>query len=873
MFAKFLYKNLCWQFNQKPFAHLLAPSTTEKQYFYQLEKIADGCFPLSRAVDTAETEFCLNKLALSRAKNNAERAALNYLNEFWQQYTRLKELFGKGFLLFPSNATATRIETIAELLCKCTQFAVDAETQRRLLCKTCEKISLTERERHYLEETVRLFKIKYYCASVSELLDKKDFAEGYAARFLQPSTLKYDFVFNKNYRQAAYEAKQIAAVADCMGMSATRLGVKPTRMATKLFVYANGRNVFDTFVQSRFGQRQAEFLSETSSTRLAMRYFVQNNTEIRNCTITNNGKRTRKFTVQIPFVHTACADASYFRMGNALCAATDIFSAVAIVHNSSLTECRGEREQTFDVTLERGASYDFDIVTVFADNSPAIADALLNLERFGATRCPYMWDGACTRLNFDQTPLSLSAHGYTAMKPQAPLSQRIKYSYQLGNSDIATFVDTAGNSATLLRGFVFGVKGESVYDVRNGYMSRLDGQSYRLEGDKLIYENKNSKLCVSHDKGKTYRVEYVKPARTLFFFPLERKSQINFRPEANRFDVKDGARQYSVCCTGRVESFTTDAMECSEYKLRYKLSGNTQAGTCLAICFAPAAEAQAELSSAAETPASAPLIRESLVSTYLNYVNDKNVFCFNNHLKRPDCLSVSAICYTNPQYVRQYIEDVVKKGNAATYYYDSKGAKKDCCDELTLPLAAVCYMNLAGELEAEKVKKVNEALFSDNADGQRLCIKALILLKAAKLACFDRVKCLVEYSKLKKQICADSKLYAYAQAIGALPLTNPSKERLKDLCNRYDIPKSWYYVSQLENLYGLSLSEGKLQIAPKVTSENVLEQFALNIAGKRIDTTFAKASVQCMTLNGQQCFSPFYAPSLKNEQNELVVSY
>ena len=122
-------------------------------------------------------------------------------------------------------------------------------------------------------------------------------------------------------------------------------------------------------------------------------------------------------------------------------------------------------------------------------------------------------------------------------------------------------------------------------------------------------------------------------------------------------------------------------------------------------------------------------------------------------------------------------------------------------------------------------------------------------------------------------MAADTKLYAYAQAIGAIPMVNPSKERLKDLCNKFDIPKSWYYVSQLENLYGLNIAAGKLHIAPKVTAENVLEQFALNISGKRIDTTFAKATVQSMTLNGILCFQPFCPQNLKNDENELVVRY
>ncbi|MDE7454653.1 MAG: hypothetical protein K2M64_02360, partial [Clostridia bacterium] len=82
-----------------------------------------------------------------------------------------------------------------------------------------------------------------------------------------------------------------------------------------------------------------------------------------------------------------------------------------------------------------------------------------------------------------------------------------------------------------------------------------------------------------------------------------------------------------------------------------------------------------------------------------------------------------------------------------------------------------------------------------------------------------------------------------------------------------------YYVSQLENLYGLIISSGKLKVCPQVTAENALEQFALNIDGKRIDTTFAKASVQSMTLNGTQYFQSFCPAQLKNVDNKLVVRY
>ena len=122
MIAKYLYKNLRWQFNKNPYAELVGPATTEKQYYEQLEHIADRYYPLSAPIDTAETEFCLNKIALSRAESAAEKVVLSYYGEFWTQYVRLKKLFAKRYMLFPADTERTRLETIAELMCKCTNL-------------------------------------------------------------------------------------------------------------------------------------------------------------------------------------------------------------------------------------------------------------------------------------------------------------------------------------------------------------------------------------------------------------------------------------------------------------------------------------------------------------------------------------------------------------------------------------------------------------------------------------------------------------------------------------------------------------------------------------------------------------------------------
>ena len=74
------------------------------------------------------------------------------------------------------------------------------------------------------------------------------------------------------------------------------------------------------------------------------------------------------------------------------------------------------------------------------------------------------------------------------------LSSQLNYSYQLGDSNVATFVDNAGNSTTLVKGFVFGIKGESVYSVKNGIIDKINEENFHIDVDRLCY-NKRGTLC------------------------------------------------------------------------------------------------------------------------------------------------------------------------------------------------------------------------------------------------------------------------------------------------------------------------------------------------------------------------------------------
>jgi len=874
----FLQKNIAWNLNKNAFADLCAVPSTEAQLFDQLRKLNDKYFPQRKPVETAYTEFCLNEIALAAPKSEAQKRAKELFEQHWQSYLCAKNNFCKKYMLFPSDGKKTRIERIAELIARCTQFAVDENKLHYYLHKAGEICDLEERETRNLFAAVSLAEVNFYCAVTKSIFSgsaegEKRFAKAYVRQILNA-----DFAKNTKLVQTQYATKSLAACVDCLGNSATKF-IEPTFLELRPYFYVIGRNVFDTFCYSKLGDRTAEFASQSATLSVKMQYFLQKNCEVRKFTLQNLGKGKKTVTADFMFADAnSSAKTEYFETNGALCLAingdNEFYSAVAIVRDDKILPCEFENGRiSTKISLPKDGTAQFDVVTVYAENMPKLAESLDELNVIGGTRCPYLLDEPSTHVWDCKTPMELNLpYGCTRRTTPEKGATTLNFTYQLGNNDVGTFLDNAGNCTTLLSGFAFGVTGEKVYSVRNGILTHLNRDKFSLENDTVIYRKENGTVCkILHGQAKEYCVEYPTPAKTLFYFPLEEKCAVTL--QNNVFTLIGKTRRIVIACIGEVESYTTNALECNTTRLRYKLSGNLTCGSCLAVCFATGSGAQLKISSLRKTPAPCPLVRESLVSTYLNYVNEKNAFCLNNFLKRADSLTLAAINYTNPKFVKQYLTEVFDKD---VFYYDVSGQRKGFYDKLALPLAIVYYASLANDADfpTEEMKKYADGvLFDEDFSGRDLCVKALALKKAAQITGFDKVRCLIEYNNVKGIILRDTKLYSYAQAIGAVPLIKPSKERLKDLCNKFQIVKSWYYVSQLENLYGMTLVEGKLNFAPKVTQENVLEQLALNVDGKRIDTTFAKSTVQSMTLNGTQYFLPFKPQMLKNKNNTLLVRY
>lgn len=876
-FAEFLKKNVKWNLSKDMFSDLCCAPTEKSALLLQMQRLAEKYYTQQRHVETSYTEFCLNEIAIASAKTSAQRFVKAQFGGVWQSFLRLKRSFTNATALFPADENQTRVEAIAKLIAQCTQFAVSRETLEELREKACEIFDLSDGEKRALQNVVRLARINFFCATSRGIFKKSKFCEIRLAKMCDKCNVDGEFIFNAHLSQAGYATEKLAANINCLGASATKLS-QPTQTETRCFLFSNGRNVFDTFCYSKFGNNTAQFWSQSGALRVEMQYFLQGASEIRRYTIANNGKSDKKIAADFLLRHLNASNKTrYFPYEGALCLSVEgeneHYAAAALVQNHQLLPCTFEEGRISHIfEIPSGQKVNFALVTVFASNMPELAEALSEFNRFGATNCPYLADTPSANTSGTSFPLHPTAHGFLPRTSPQKGATTLNFTFRLGDEKGATFLDNAGNCTTLLEGFPFTICGEKVFAVKNNSAKRLNCGKFAIENNGVVFKKRGDAVCkIVHEGSKCYKIESTQKQRFLFFFPLEEKCEITLKD--NAFCLKGALREFDVHCVGKVESFSANELECNADRMRYKLSNELQCGTCLAICFAAAHSCEVDICAKSVLPQATPLVRESLVSTYLNCVNEKNVFCLFNCLKRIDALTLAATAFTNPNFIKFFAENLFESHR---FFYDAAGQKKQFFDRLALPLALVYYANITNDAEFPNNRWKNyieKILFEEKFVGRELCIQALALKKAASVCDMDKAKCIAAYNNLKRSISCDAKLYAYAQAIGAVPMLNPSKERLKDLCGRFDIPKSWYYVSQLENLYGLTLCEGTLQFAPKVARENVLEQLALNFGGKRIDTTFVKSAVQSMTLNGITCFLPLKTNSLNATNNVLEVRY
>lgn len=871
-----LWDNIRWNVNRQYFCHLVAPSVSIESMQQKLYSLCRdiGIYSTNKQVDTNSTRFALNDIALSITDSSSDKYLYSHYNNCWNTFVAAK---GRLNQPLPYVNNATRIEQLAELFVQCTQLCYTYNMWREYINSASQLLSLTDREKHRLDDALMLARCKYYCA-VFRLSRKDSNIVAKLANFAGDKTdlICHSYVDSDYYSNNCYIG-DFACVVDCFGSSKVKIGQDTVDNDVRATVVAKGRTIFDTFTRHKYGKHSCNFCATTNSVQCNMQYFIKDNCEIRRYQVV--AKSRQKYNITF-YTTTQSSKCQLFQLDGVQCVATDkyyIAYCCVIDNNIALTQYSVATnnscvnlDMSLSILLAQQQCLSVDFVTVYAKSMQQLIEDIARIATIGYTRCDSYQD------SYTQGQLySIKTHIKPASNMYLPsnttcASNLISYTYQFGEGSVSTLVDSSGNSATLVSGFCFGM-GEKIYGIKGCRATQLNIGKFDVNVEGYNYHgtigcdeyNVTSKHA---SNSKSWHID--SKGSVLVVLPLEENSRIT--KSGNTFDIYSDSRRFAIVASDNLTCFTTNGIECNNKRLRTKLSNDLDSGNCLAMYFA-SGQVNIDIINSRTLPAHNTMISESLLSTYLNYINSKNMFLVANHLVAMSPLMMASLVYTNRQFVREYLT-ATKYNN---YYYNRMGQKISYADPLVYPLALLYYVALTGErelLDDKTVQYLTTNIIDKQYHGQQQCIKLLILLKMTQL-CVNKVQSLIAYTNLRRIVVSDRQLYAYAQAIGAVDMVNASKQRLKDLCNKCKIDRCWYYVSQIENIYGINLVCNKLTIKPKVSSSQALEQLALNIASKRIDTTFSQDSVYSLVLNGNACYQGVDIDKLQTPNNQLSVKF
>ncbi len=882
---RYIVDNAKWCINKQYFVHLLGHGMSCEQLECELLALTAGYrhSEQSGALAVNDVRFALNDNAMTTHRHQWAYGLSSLYATYWNLFVALSSRLS-GVQL-PGNGSRVRIDAVVELYMRATQNHRDDILWGWYKDIVTDSLSLTARELAYIDDVLLLYRCMYYCAVC------RNVATTNSDRYMcclsadrQPSSVLEN---NDSYSNMTYNGG-IQTVIDCFGASAVMLGASVIDSSMSLDISANGRNVLDTFTQHLYGDSMSQFASRTKSISVSMRYMLKRCSEVRTVDIVGGVRSQQRYSVNVHATvkgivqsftinncHCMCVggSASYY-VSYAL-----VDSKYNIVSSGNLTDngCGVDIDITHSMLLGNGQRGRVHIVAMYGNCLRDITDQIERIQRIGyCDREPFECNSAKGRQYEVVTNVTPCSNMYVGDKGGS--IKRHNYTYQFGDSDISTLLDNEGNGCTMLEGFVFGAS-EKVYYYKGNKITAINCGKFAINANGYSHShtigNDSVSFEVEHRHAKVYTVDMPRGGGVLFVLPLEQHSKVSAIDGG--FDVVSNSRHFVVRYTGKLDSFTTNSIECSSRRLRRHLSGDCSVGDSLAMSFVGGNKLQVEIVNCNKLPLGRAVVRQSLLSTYHNYINNKNIYLAVNKLRPVDALMLASMVYTNSNYVWQYLigmEQGCSCESGISYYYNNSMHMASSSSSMTYPLALLYYATVTGNVEVlttERIGRLQYMLYEQegSTDSRHICLVALALKKLSKLN-IDKVNVLINYTNIKKAIMANKDSYAYAQAIGAVPMVNASKQRLKSLVAQHNIPKCFYYVSQLENLYGIELVGNRLNVSPSVSSG--LEQLLLQVGNRKIDTTFDNMSGKTMAIDGYKCSHGVDVSQLdQDSQHTLVV--
>lgn len=879
---RYIIDNAKWCTNKQYFVHLLGTGMSTEELDNNLCELSARyrqCTS-SDTIDVNSVRFALNDIAMWRAKQAWGYQLQSLMPTYWSMFVAVSgRLSG---VKFPS-CNGTRLSAVVQLYVSATQNHNDPALWARYIDRASSMLQLTPRELAYISDVYLLYRCMYYCAVCRNIAQTQ--CMQYLDRLTNAMPLVGTMVDSNRYSTMSYD-RAIQSVVDCFGTSRVVLGANKIDSSMSIDISANSRNILDTFCSYLYGDNMALYKTNTNSISATMRYRVVGNCEIRTIDIVANSRSRQRYVLNANCVvqQTKGCSVESLVINNCPCVcvsgAKQYYVAYVMVDSRyNLLPADGvvdngngvNLQLSYSATLDSRQSMHASIVSIYGDS---LRDITSQLDRISTIGYCDMLPFCCQVAGGTQYDIVTNIAPCSNMYQCANTTHHNKlhnYTYQFGDSGVSTLLDNLGNSITLLDGFAFGT--EKIYYYNANKIVAVNCGKFAIDANGFSYNHTigaiGVELSIAHRHAKVYSAN-IASGGLLFVLPLEQYSQVV--PIECGFEITSNSRHFVVRYTGKLDSFTTNSIECSSTRLRRHLSGNISAGDSLVMSFAGSAEV--EIVNCNKLPIGRAVVGDSLLSTYLNYINNKNIYLTINKLRPVDPLILASMVYTNMNYVWQHLLNMEQQctcDKGTSYYYDSSRQMVGVANSMTYPLALLYYVLVSGNssvLTPERISRLQYMLYDSSLEGKQLCLVALALKKLSKLN-IDKVNVLIQYSNAKKVITNNKELYSYAQAIGAVPMVNASKQRLKSLVAKNNIPKCFYYVSQLENLYGIELVSNKLTIKPKVGA-TALEQLLLHVGNKHINTQFDSASSYSLHLNGTEYYSGIELSEV-SDNNTLVV--
>ncbi|MEG1527992.1 MAG: hypothetical protein RR248_03980 [Clostridia bacterium] len=906
---KYLYWNMLWAFGKKNFDIL------PKNQLLSYQEIIDGLSVFAQeqsfganTINLYFVEFALNSLKFNDC-NKLIKFLSNHFEEMKAKFELAKaNLVGKTFQLING---VTRLETICNFLVKNTCCALsDAEYAKiKSFCVTAFGLSL--KEIRSFDAVYDVEKIKLYCEIVKLCLSGSSKAEELTCKlFNVDNKLAFTQFKPSEDKYCVIEKGDIKAKIDTLGASYLTYCQRDMSYpfesshcnGVQLRIY-EGKCISGLYNEYKFSDILCMFRQTTLGIENTLKISYINNGEIRRYKLKNLYSKSRKLDLEVslfPYAedNVGILMSECINVGGSTCVEINAegkkyYCALTVFVGGKKINCKENYESNkycCSLTLsntqlvKKLSTLDVVIVTTYANS-------LEKLDIDKANSVGYLTDNNMFADIADTKEYDYPQKQICGILGQNTLTLRAKpiekvaylplFSYIdcMRFGEYATYlIDKFGRNSSLNVGYLTKQDGEKIYLYYGNNVVCLTDCNYSLSQEGATYyfcdKSIQARLLIKFEKVKSYKVEVKRLKEDLKVYVL---LALNFAKVALFEKVEGkfvGKNCLNVNSSSQCLGYSTNnlAFDILSYTLR--LDNMLQASKNLFVAFKCDQICQIDLEIPCEKIEIAPIFSSNIVAERLNYLAQKNMYALKDKLHAPTALATASCVFISQEFVKNYLFDCASNGyllsNTLTYC-DSTGRLRLFQDKWLLTLGVMYYTTYYNDYSLLDNKQINEhclsRLQSCNVSWFELPYQLLALKKAVKIF-KDNLSLMCKYTTLVSSL--DAKQREICELIGAVEPSICSQSYFKSLYTKHltRIDKCWYYVSLLENLYGIKVANDSLQVKCNATQE--LDQVLVELSNSSFAIKYDLSS-RGTKLNGVNINSSFDYKSVKQENSQIVV--